>query len=264
MTARFGPRFGAESALIIAAAVLAYLLQFSWPGVAAIVFSAWLVVAVFEIVAARAAPDGVPASGEVGLQEAEAGTEIADEAAPPPRPPLLERPDMGVRVLPPPPLPVQEVIESDETEVVAPPEAAPPPAVAPPPPAPAPAPVVAPPPPVVAHRPPVATPAPPVEAPTPSVEAPTPSVEAPVPAAPPPPVDAPGPPAASPRGDGGWNLWTLESAAREQAGRDPVRDEERSFLLMYLREFADAEGNLPDEFDGLVRDSFGDLVGSGR
>jgi hypothetical protein len=57
-----------------------------------------------------------------------------------------------------------------------------------------------------------------------------------------------------------WNLWELERLAREQAGSDAVRDEERSFLLMYLREFADADGLLPVDFDGLVRDSFGDLL----
>lgn len=234
MTARFGPRFGAESALIIAAAVFAYLLQFSWPGVAAIVFGAWFVVAVFEVLAARAAPRAVPGADEAGpAPEVEAAPEIGPEPAqlpPPPLPPPATR----VSVQPPPPLPAREVIEAaEEPEVAAPPEAAPPPTVAPP--APTPAQVVVPPPP------PVAAPAPP-SAYTP-------------PAA---------PPAVTQTGDGGWNLWTLERAAREQAGRDPVRDEERSFLLMYLREFADAEGNLPDEFDGLVRDSFGDLVGSGR
>jgi hypothetical protein len=41
-----------------------------------------------------------------------------------------------------------------------------------------------------------------------------------------------------------------------------VRDEERSFLLMYLRDFAGADGVLPVDFDALVRDSFGDLVGA--
>ena len=50
--------------------------------------------------------------------------------------------------------------------------------------------------------------------------------------------------------------------AGEQAGRDEVRDEERSFLLMYLRDFAGPDGMLPIDFDGLVRDSFGDLVGA--
>ena len=30
---------------------------------------------------------------------------------------------------------------------------------------------------------------------------------------------------------------------------------------MYLREFANADGALPVDFDALVRDSFGDLIG---
>jgi hypothetical protein len=59
-----------------------------------------------------------------------------------------------------------------------------------------------------------------------------------------------------------WNLWDLERATRESTGSDEVKDEERTFLLMYLREFADADGLLPVDFDGLVRDSFGDLVGA--
>ena len=59
-----------------------------------------------------------------------------------------------------------------------------------------------------------------------------------------------------------WNLWDLERLSRESAGHDAVRDEERTFLLMYLREFADPDGVLPDDFDSLVRDSFGDLVGA--
>jgi hypothetical protein len=59
-----------------------------------------------------------------------------------------------------------------------------------------------------------------------------------------------------------WNLWDLERLTRDAAGEDAARDEERTFLLMYLREFAGADGLLPVDFDGLVRDSFGDLVGS--
>ena len=58
-----------------------------------------------------------------------------------------------------------------------------------------------------------------------------------------------------------WNLWDLERLTRENAGPDPLQDEERQYLLMYLREFADADGLLPIDFDGLVRDSFGELVG---
>jgi hypothetical protein len=57
-----------------------------------------------------------------------------------------------------------------------------------------------------------------------------------------------------------WNLWELERLAREHATDDVARNEERSYLLIYLREFAGPDGNLPADFDGLVRDAFGDLV----
>jgi len=57
-----------------------------------------------------------------------------------------------------------------------------------------------------------------------------------------------------------WNLWELERAARQHAGGDAARDEERAYLLLYLREFAGADGILPADFDGLVRDAFGDLL----
>jgi hypothetical protein len=57
-----------------------------------------------------------------------------------------------------------------------------------------------------------------------------------------------------------WNLWELERAARDHATDDVVRNEERSYLLMYLREFAGPDGVLPTDFDGLVRDAFGDVL----
>jgi hypothetical protein len=57
-----------------------------------------------------------------------------------------------------------------------------------------------------------------------------------------------------------WNLWELERAARDHAGDDVARNEERSYLLMYLREFAGPDGVLPTDFDGLVRDAFGDVL----
>jgi len=59
-----------------------------------------------------------------------------------------------------------------------------------------------------------------------------------------------------------WNIWDLERLTREAAGSDVIVDEERSFLLLYLREFAGPDGELPVDFDGLVRDSFGSLVGA--
>src|SRR3954447_16280785 len=50
-----------------------------------------------------------------------------------------------------------------------------------------------------------------------------------------------------------WNLWELERLAEKMNG-DP---EERTLLLLHMREFADASGELPPEFDGLVREAFG-------
>jgi hypothetical protein len=70
---------------------------------------------------------------------------------------------------------------------------------------------------------------------------------------PPPPAEPPAPPARE------WNLWELERRAREQAGNAP-RDEEWSALFTNLRTFANADGVLPKEFDGLVRESFGRLI----
>jgi hypothetical protein len=57
-----------------------------------------------------------------------------------------------------------------------------------------------------------------------------------------------------------WNLWELERVARDNVSDDVAKNEERAYLLMYLREFAGPDGNLPADFDGLVRDSFGDLL----
>lgn len=58
-----------------------------------------------------------------------------------------------------------------------------------------------------------------------------------------------------------WNLWQIEELVKANAGADPVVDDERNYLLLYLRDFADPSGELPLDFDGLVRESFGDLVG---
>jgi hypothetical protein len=52
-----------------------------------------------------------------------------------------------------------------------------------------------------------------------------------------------------------WNLWELERLAESLDG--DARSEERAMLLLHLREFADASGDLPLEFDPLVRDAFG-------
>jgi hypothetical protein len=52
-----------------------------------------------------------------------------------------------------------------------------------------------------------------------------------------------------------WNLWELERLADENDGE--ARAEERTLLLLHMRQFADASGELPVEFDSLVREAFG-------
>jgi hypothetical protein len=54
-----------------------------------------------------------------------------------------------------------------------------------------------------------------------------------------------------------WNLWELEQIAGKSEGEDPERDQERALLLLTLRQFAASSGELPREFDPLVRDVFG-------
>jgi len=53
-----------------------------------------------------------------------------------------------------------------------------------------------------------------------------------------------------------WNIWDLEQLASTLDG-DPEKVEERSLLLLHLREFASAAGELPANFDPLVREAFG-------
>jgi outer membrane biosynthesis protein TonB len=53
-----------------------------------------------------------------------------------------------------------------------------------------------------------------------------------------------------------WNLWQLEHLAATKDG-DAARVEERALLLLHMRQFANAAGDLPAEFDPLVREAFG-------
>ena len=106
-----------------------------------------------------------------------------------------------------------------------------------------------------------ATAAPPAKAPAPVAERPVeprpepPPVERPPEPTPQPPRAPPGPPP-PPRE---WNIWDLERSARAQAAI-PLRDEEWSALFMHLRQYANADGVLPIEFDDLVRESFSELI----
>lgn len=122
-----------------------------------------------------------------------------------------------------------------------------------------------------AEPPPAAAPAEPAPAPVPEVFAPPPPppvlvepAPEPVPEPEPEPEPLAPPPAATlvafPAAPREWNLWELERIAREHAGADPARDDERTYLLLSLRDHAKPDGNLPVEFDELVRDAFGDLL----
>ena len=57
-----------------------------------------------------------------------------------------------------------------------------------------------------------------------------------------------------------WNIWELERLAGGAEGHDHAHEDELVFLLLELRQFANADGQLPVEFDSVVRESFGDLV----
>jgi hypothetical protein len=192
-----GSRFLIEAGFIIAVAVIAGIERLSTWWIIAVVASAWIVVAIVEIVVwARQVAVHQPHPIEPTEPQAEA-------------PPFVATPPVRVRAQPP-----VEARPEPERE-----------------PAPAPSPE----PPRI-----VAVPPPPPE-PEPEPE----RVVAFIPAN---------------EGPREWNLWELERAARDHATDDVVRNEERSYLLMYLREFAGPDGILPTDFDGLVRDAFGDVL----
>jgi outer membrane biosynthesis protein TonB len=110
-------------------------------------------------------------------------------------------------------------------------------------------------------------PAPPEVAPQPVEEEPIERAPEPEPLPPPEPEPEPElPPAAETAPTAGprtWNVWELERAARELPGDDVARREELAYLLVYLRDFASPEGELPTDFDDLVRESFGELLAAG-
>jgi hypothetical protein len=246
--------------------VMALALLLAW----AVEWLSWRQELVPVVQAAEAEPeegDAVPEVEEPLEPEPVVVAAVAEEvvepveAVPPPVEPPAPEPEPEPE---PEPMPV-----ADE-----PPAAAPEPPERPEPPPP----VVVPVEPVPAPPPPVrAAPEPPREEPAPRpplrpVPPPPEPVEPPAaPPAPPPPVREPAPAAAArsevidmrtrataqPRR---WNLWDLETRAREHAQVDPDRNEEWSYLFVHLRQFATPDGSLPTEFDGLIRESFGDLL----
>ncbi len=55
-----------------------------------------------------------------------------------------------------------------------------------------------------------------------------------------------------------WNVWELDRALRNSG----TLTEEQEFLLIYLRDYAGPDGSLPVDFDALIRESFGDVLGT--
>jgi hypothetical protein len=213
-----GPRFLIEAGFIIAVAVVAGVERFRTVTIVIVMAAAWLVVAAVELVFAWKRR---AAAQSEQTTPAEASPSASEQEV---------RPSPAVRVL------RAEESLPDST---------------PPPPEPEPEPV------------PEEVPAP--EPPRPIPQRPRIAAVPPPPAAKPEPIPPTPEPAAavvplSPRRSEPreWNIWELERLVRAHSGADVVRDEERSYLLMYLREFASPEGHLSADFDGVVRETFGD------
>jgi hypothetical protein len=219
-------RFALEAAFLLVVAAGAALTRLSPQGIIALLLVALLLVALVEWASSRKAaarPDEAPQG----------------PALPAPAAPLEERPSRAQVNGLEPDAPVAE-LEIEVTEVV-----------------------ITPPAPAVTKRPlelpgleqpeqnPVDVPAPVGEALPPSPPPPEQAPDAAAPARQPPPAPQPAPQQ--------WNLWDLERRAREQAG-EAARDEEWIALFVHLRQFANAKGVLPMEFDDLVRDSFAELI----
>ncbi len=260
MPAGLGLRFALEVAFLVAAAVVAALLKLGWPAIVAVMSAAWIATTAIEWRFSRAAasaqaPIPLPAAAPAGEgivvvrqarrdDEPGPGTEwVEDETRLPPVRAAEPEIPVHVRVLPRAAAPA--AAEEPEPAAAEEPE------------------------PAAEEAPEAATMEPGAE--PEAVEVPTPLVA--VPSPPPEPVavaPAPAPPEpdrvvafpAAAHAPQRWNVWELERLTRARAGTDPGRDEELGFLLVYLRDFALADGSLPEEFDDLVRESFGHVVGA--
>src|SRR5712691_7795368 len=230
MPGGLGLRFAVEVAFIVAVAGLTIVASFSWQAILLTMLLAWGLIALVEWATSSRRPAPVEPSPDV--------LEAALAAAPPEPSPPRQR--LSLRVHRPATPPIQPSRAAEEVQL---PQhvrvLTPAPAAAAPVPEPEPA------------RPPlVSVPQPPVPEPQPE----------PTPEPLPPPEPAVVSLASFDTRPREWNLWELERAARDTAGADPQRGEERNYILMYLREFATSNGVLPVDFDSLVRESFGDLL----
>jgi hypothetical protein len=223
-------RFVLEAAFIVVVAAVCWAAHLTWRGIVPAMAGAWLLVTLAERTATQ--DHSRLHDGKFGFlfrRRGAAKTEEVDEA------PAAGPPPSHVTV--PEPEPVAE-----HPPMPAPPE----------------------------PEPPMPEPAPPVPEPEPTPEPgePVPQLEVvPEPEPEPEPEYEPEPQPAvaylQPRDGAGtreWNVWELERLAREAEGHDHARDEELAFLLIELRQFANADGQLASTFDPVVRESFGDLL----
>lgn len=254
-----GLRFALEVSFLVAAAAGAALLDLGWPAIVGVMSIAWILTTAVEWRFSRAArepasaqaPVRLPAPAQAGEgivvggplgrdDEPQLETEwVEDETKLPPVRAAEPEIPVDVRVLPraeePEPAAEEEpepVGEEEPEPVAVEPEPEPEPEA--------------------------------VEAPPPLAAVPPPPPE-PIVVATPPPAPEPERVVAFPAAAGArqsWNVWELERLTRVRPRTDPIRDEELGFLLVYLRDFASADGSLPEEFDDLVRESFGDVVGA--
>lgn len=276
MLRRVWLRFTLQALFLLAVAVVAGLLDLSIPAIVGVMLAAYLLTVVVEWGATRAARSepvaAVPVEAEAvaDLEPAVAVVDPGPVVVPEPEPPRDPEPYPQPTPEPEPPLiPEPEPPLDPEPSPDPVPEPQPDPVPVPEPePTPVPTPEPAPTPQFAAAEPEV-EPEPELEVevePEPvrqlvavaaPVREPDPEPELARAAAPVATNVATLPPPSAPQA---WNLWELERLARARAGEDSLRDEEWGYLLVYLREFAAADGRLPLDFDALVRESFGDLV----
>lgn len=224
------PRFLALAAFILTVALALWLLEVEWPVVVVVMAIAWLFTAAFEWAAWRLERPhrGAVASGSSAAAEPVVPSAPTPEAAPLSAPLLVPSAQAT---------PTGEQKASGDAEE--------------------PRPAQPPPPPPGPERPPLRpVPTSPASA-SPSEPATPPAAEPPASAQTADVVDLRTRTTVQPRH---WNLWDLERLARNELGGDPVRFEAISYLFVHLRQFATPDGSLPTEFDGLVRESFGDLL----
>jgi hypothetical protein len=250
----FGPRFLVEALFLLVVASITVIAGVPWKAIPLVMLLAYLLVVVFEIAASR--------EGAFPGQDLFRGRAVEPPVVEP-VPPMPE--PQHVHVIPRETEPTAQPVLARRLEPEPEPELEPPPAPEPIPP------VLEP---LLAE--PTPEPERPAFEPEPKPEpepVPVPQLEV----VPPPPAPEPEPepepvvverervvqlPVTS--GPREWNLWELERLVRAHSGDDVLLDEERSFLLVYLRDFATPEGTLPVDFDGLVRESFGEFIAASR